>query len=76
MHSLGWLKFLLVCKFRLLCITHRAIYRASPKYLANVITLHTTTVYAESKFVVAAHKCWNALTYDIRSTGSEPLFKC
>ena len=41
MHSLGWLKFQLVCKFRLLCITHRAIYRASPKYLANIITIRT-----------------------------------
>ena len=26
MHSLGWLKFRQVCKFRLFCITHRAIY--------------------------------------------------
>ena len=25
MHSLGWLKIRLVCKFRLLCITHRAM---------------------------------------------------
>ena len=41
MHSLGWLKFRLVCKFRLLCITYRAIYQASPKYLANVITIRT-----------------------------------
>ena len=39
MRSLGWLKFWLVCKFRLLCITHRAIYRVSPKYLANSITI-------------------------------------
>ena len=41
MHSLGWLKFRLVCKYRLLCITHRAIYQARPKYLANVITMRT-----------------------------------
>ena len=41
MHSLGWLKFQIVCKLRLLCITHRAIYRASPKYLANIITIRT-----------------------------------
>ena len=41
MHSLGWLKFRLVCKFRLLCITHRSIYQASPKYLTNVITIRT-----------------------------------
>ena len=72
---------------------HRSIYQASPKYLANVITictdyrprrvglnmmLHqpiTTTVYAESAFAVAAPKCWNALSADIRSTESEPLFK-
>ena len=41
MHSLGWLKFRLVCKFRLLCITHRAIYRVNPRYLANIITIRT-----------------------------------
>ena len=41
MHSLGWLKFRLVFKFRLICITHRYIYQASPKYLANVITIRT-----------------------------------
>ena len=41
MHSLGWLHFRLVCKFRLLCITHRAIYQASPNYLANIITIRT-----------------------------------
>ena len=41
MHSLGWLKFRLVCKYRLLCITNRAIYQASPKYLVNVITIRT-----------------------------------
>ena len=41
MHSLGWLKFRLFCKFRLLCITHRSIYRASPKYLAIMITIRT-----------------------------------
>ena len=93
MHSVGWLKFRLVCKFCLLCITHRASYQASPKYLANVITIRTdyrprrvgstmilhqpitTTVYVESAFAVAAHKCWNALPADIRSTESEPLFK-
>ena len=92
-HSLGWLQFRLVCKFRLLCITHRAIYQARPEYLANVITLRsenrprrvgsnkmlhqpiTTTVYAEAAFAVVALKCWNALSADIRSTESEPLFK-
>ena len=41
MHSLGWLKFRLVCKFRIICITHRAIYQASPEYLTNVINLRT-----------------------------------
>ena len=41
MHSLGWLKFRLVFKFRLLCITHRVIYQASPEYLDNVITLRS-----------------------------------
>ena len=41
MHSLGCLKCRLVCKFRFLCITHRAIYQASPEYLANVITLRS-----------------------------------
>ena len=41
MHSLGLLKFGLVCKLRLLCITHRAIYQSIPGYIANVITIRT-----------------------------------
>ena len=41
MYSLGWLKFRLVCKFRLFFITYRDIYRASPNYLANIITIRT-----------------------------------
>ena len=56
MHSLGWLKFRLVCKFRLLCITHRAIYRASLKYIANVITTNG----------ISTSSCW--LDYDAPST--------
>ena len=40
MHSHGWLKFRLVCKFSP-SFESRAIYQASPEYLANVITLRT-----------------------------------
>ena len=55
----------------------RTDYR--PRLVGSNMMLHqtiTTPVYAESAFAVAAPKCWNALPADIRSTESEPLFKC
>ena len=44
MHSLGCLKFRLICKFRLLCITHRASYKAINEYHANLITISTDNI--------------------------------
>ena len=36
--SLGWLKFRYICIHGLLCITHNAIHRVFPEYLAQSIT--------------------------------------
>ena len=43
MATLGWLKFRDICKFRLLCITHKAIYMGVPEYLSNGVILLATT---------------------------------
>ena len=41
MRSLGWLKFRYLCRYRLLCITHKVIHLRSPEYLADLISMHT-----------------------------------
>ena len=43
MATLGWLKFRDLCKFRLLCITHKAIYMGVPSYLSKGLIARTTT---------------------------------
>ena len=43
MAILGWLKFRDICKFRLLCITHKAIYMGVPEYLSKGIIIRATT---------------------------------
>ena len=40
---LGWLKFRDMCKFRILCITHKAIYIGVPDYLSKVVSIRSTT---------------------------------
>ena len=42
--AFGWLKFLDIYKFRLLCITHKAIYiyMGVPSYLYNGIIIRAT----------------------------------
>ena len=42
MRSLGWLKFIYICIHRLLCITHKAIHRGFPEYLAQSITVQSS----------------------------------
>ena len=64
MHSLGWLKFRLVCKFRLLCITHRAIYRVSPNYLVNIITIRTDYRPRRVGSTMMLHEPITATVYD------------
>ena len=41
MRSLGWLKFRYLCRYRLLCITHKVIHLRSPEYLADLISIQT-----------------------------------
>ena len=43
MAILGWLKFRDICKFRLLCITHKAIYIGVPEYLSKGVIIRVTT---------------------------------
>ena len=42
MATLGWLKFRYLCKFRLLCITHKAIYMGVPSYLSKGLIIRET----------------------------------
>ena len=42
MRSLGWLNFRYICIHRLLCITHKAIHRGFPEYLAQSITIQSS----------------------------------
>ena len=44
MRSLGWLKFIYICIHRLLYITHKAIHRGFPKYLAQSITIQSSNI--------------------------------
>ena len=39
--SLGWLKFRYLCRYILLCITHKVIHLRSPEYLADLISIKT-----------------------------------
>ena len=42
MRSLGWLKFSYIYIHRLLCITHKAIYRGFPEHLAQSIIIQSS----------------------------------
>ena len=43
MATLGWLKSRELCKFHLLCITHKAIYMGVPSYLSKGLIIRATT---------------------------------
>ena len=43
MAILGWLKFRDICKFHLLCITHKAIYMGVPEYLSKIVSIRAIT---------------------------------
>ena len=43
MATLGWFTFRYLCKFRLLYITHKAIYMGVPSYLSKGLIIRTTT---------------------------------
>ena len=48
MRSLGWLKFRYICIHRLLCITHKAIHRGFPEYLAQSITIQSSNRFSRN----------------------------
>ena len=41
MRSLSWLKFRYLCRYILLCITHKVIHLRSPEYRADFISIQT-----------------------------------
>ena len=45
MATLGWLTFRNLCKFRLLCITHKSIYMGVPSYLLEGLIIRATIYY-------------------------------
>ena len=56
MISLGWLSFHSQCKFRLLCITQRAIYRSIPEYLATLISIRSDSRPRRSGSTIVLHQ--------------------
>ena len=56
MISLGLLPFHSQCKFRLLCITQRAIYRSIPEYLATLISIHSDSRPRHSGSTMVLHQ--------------------
>ena len=78
MRSLGWLKYRYICRYRLLCITHKVIHLRSPEYLADLISIQTISrasrkchtikivqrsTISESAFSVVAPKYWIYIYY-------------
>ena len=43
MATLGWLNFRDICKFHLLCNTHKAIYMGVPEYISKGLIIRETT---------------------------------
>ena len=86
MATLGWLKFLDLCKFRLLCITHKAIYMGVPTYLSRGLIIRETTRPSRKcemmKLSVplvsstAAPKYCNSLPDELRTQYYVITFKC
>ena len=42
MLTLGWLRYRDLCKLKLLCLAHKAIYTCEPKYLAELLSIATS----------------------------------
>ena len=42
MLTLGWLRYRDLCKLKLLCLAHKAIYTGEPKYLAELLSISTS----------------------------------
>ena len=42
MLTLGWLRYGDLCKLKLLCLVHKAIYTGAPKYLAELLSIFTS----------------------------------
>ena len=42
MLTLGWLRYRDLCKLKLLCLAHKAIYTGEPKYLAEILSIATS----------------------------------
>ena len=90
MRSQGWLKFRYICKYSLLCITHKAIHLGFPELsiiiqsynissrkcqVMKLVQRSKSLVCSESAFSDIAPKSWNSLPYDIRCTSSLSYLK-
>ena len=63
MRSLGWLNFIYICIHRLICITHKAIYRGFPEYLAQSITIQSTNRSSRKCNIMKLVKRYTSLAY-------------
>ena len=52
MRSLDWLKFRYICKHRLLCIKHKAIYCGFPEYISQTIIIQSSNIYSRKCHVM------------------------
>ena len=63
MRSLGWLKFSYICKHRLMCITHKAIYLVFPEYLAQSIIIQSYNISSRKCYIMKLVQRSTYLTY-------------
>ena len=63
MRSLGWLKFRYMCIHRLLCITHKAIHRGFPEYLAQSITIQSSNRSSRKYHIMKLVQLSTSLAY-------------
>ena len=57
MRSLGWLKFRYLCRYRLLCITHKVIHVRYPEYLADLISIQTLSRASRKYHTMKSVQC-------------------
>ena len=63
MRSLGWIKFRYICIHRLLCITHKAIHRGFPEYLAQPITMQSSNRFSRKFHIMKLVQLSTSLAY-------------
>ena len=59
MRSLNWLKFRYLCRYRLLCITHKVIYLRFSEYLADLISIQILSRASRKCHTMKIVQCCN-----------------